>query len=313
MTKMLTCFGLLALLAGGAVADQLKVATLHPLLTDLAKRVGGDKVKVVDLMGPDGDPHKFEPSAKDLREVRGSKLFFVSGKGLEPYLPKLRNTVGANVVVEVGKTLPTLKADVLCDHGGHLHVHKGVDPHWWHSIDCWRRAARVMAKELARVDPDNKSHYDSGAKRVRAELKTLEGWVKKELQKVPKDQRVLATAHAAFGYFCNEHGWRMLPVQGLNREQVASARFVNEVATTLKEEKVRAIFPEKRSNPKMLKTLAEKVGVKMGDALIADGGGSIDGMFKHNVAALVKSLGSADSDTTKPKSKLKRRNGIRRR
>lgn len=309
--KTLSGLVFLLMMTGLAAADKLKVATLHPLLADLAKRVGGEKVQVVDLMGPDGDPHKFEPAAKDLREVRGAKLFFVSGKGLEPYLPKLRSTVGTNLVVEVGKTLPTLKADVLCDHGGHLHVHKGMDPHWWHSIDCWRRAARVMAKELARVDPGNKSHYDSRAKKVRAELATLGAWVKKELQKVPKEQRVLATAHAAFGYFCHEQGWRMLPVQGLNREQVASARFVNEVAKTLQEEKVRAIFPEKRSNPKMLKTLAESVGVKMGDALIADGGGSIDAMFKHNVTALVKSLGSAKSEKTG--SKLKRRSGIRRR
>ena len=56
---------LLGLISPLAVAAEVKVATLHPLLTDLVKQVGGDRVKVIDLLGPAGDPHKFEPNAKD--------------------------------------------------------------------------------------------------------------------------------------------------------------------------------------------------------------------------------------------------------
>ena len=122
---------------------EIKVAVLHPLLGDLVQKVGGEQVQVIDLMGPGGDPHKFEPGARELREARGAQLYFVSGKGLEPYLPKLKDAVGANRVVEVGETLPTLKAEVLCDHEGHEHVHEEVDPHWWHSIDPQRDSHRI--------------------------------------------------------------------------------------------------------------------------------------------------------------------------
>lgn len=280
---------LMALMVSGAGAAELKVATLHPLLADLVRQVGGERVEVVDLMGPDGDPHKFEPGARELKAAQDARLYFVSGKGLEPYLPKLQDIVGADRVVEVGAALPTLKATMLCDHGEHEHVHEMDDPHWWHSIGCWKRAAVGVAKSLEEVDPG--AGYMQRALQVRAELDKLDRWVRAELAKVPEDGRVLATAHAAFAYFCNEYGWRMLPVQGLNREQVAAPKFMSEVAAMIRQERIRAVFPEQHSNPKMLQTLAKDVGVKIGTPLLADGSASIEKMFRHNVSAIVAALG----------------------
>ena len=280
----------LPLLAGVAHA-KVKVAVLHPLLGDLVEKVGGEHVTVVDLMGPAGDPHKFEPGAKELRAARGSQLYFVCGKGLEPYLPKLRDTVGAERVIEVGETLPTLKAEVLCDHDGHAHLHEEDDPHWWHSIDCWRRAATRVRKELSILDAARADIYKQRAATVRKELLALQTWAGRELGKVPTEHRTLATAHAAFAYFCNEHKWKMLAVHGLNRERVDSLKFVAEVSEAIRKEKVRAVFPEQRSNPKMLRTVAEKAGVDIGDPLIADGGDSIEEMFRHNVNTIVAALG----------------------
>lgn len=282
------------LFAAFVSAAEVKVASLHPLLSDLLKRVGGERVEVVDLLGQDGDPHKFEPTAKDLQAAQGAQLYFVSGKGLEPYLGKLEDIVGKERVVEVGRDLPTLRTKFLCDHGEDVHVHEEEDPHWWHSLDCWRRAAYVVAGALGRADPEHASEYRERAKAVRKEFSQLRRWVEEQLGRVPEAQRTLATAHAAFGYFCNEYGWQMLPVQGLNREQVAAPKFVSEVAEVMRQEDVKAVFPEKRSNPKMLKTLAEGVGVPVGGALMADGGDSIEKMFRHNVAVIVAALAPPD-------------------
>ncbi len=276
---------------GSLAGAQVKVAVLHPLLADLVGKVGGERVEVVDLMGPGGDPHKFEPGAKELRQAQGAQLYFVCGKGLEPYLPKLRDAAGAQKVIEVGETLPTLKAEVLCDHDGHAHTHEEIDPHWWHSIDCWRRAATRVRKELSAIDGDNADFYRKRASQVRKELAGLRQWASAELAKVPPESRTLATAHAAFAYFCNEHKWKMLAVQGLNRERIDSPKFLAEVVDAIREEKVRALFPEKRSNPKILKTVAEGAGVLVGKPLIADGGSSIEEMFRYNVGVIVGTLG----------------------
>ena len=126
---------------------------------------------------------------------------------------------------------------------------------------------------------------------MRRELANLQRWATTELAKVPVKSRTLATAHAAFGYFCNEHGWKMLAVQGLNRERVDSPKFLAEVVSAIRKENVRALFPEQRSNPKILRTVAEGAGVAVGEPLIADGGSSIEEMFRHNVSVIVGALG----------------------
>ena len=173
------------------LSGKILIQTLHPLLTDLAERIGGEAVEVLDLAGPNHDPHSFEPGARELEGAKDAGLFLVSGKGLEPYLGKLRDLVGAERVVEVGASLPTLRMQSLCDHGTHSHLEERDDPHWWHSLDCWRRAARVVAKRFSAADPAHAGHYEARARALRAELRDLDRWVREELNTVPRQHRTL--------------------------------------------------------------------------------------------------------------------------
>jgi len=276
-------------------AAELKVAVLHPLLADIASNVGGERVEVVDLIGKTGDPHHFEPSTESLTRSEGSKLYLVAGMGLEGYLPKLKTIVGGRAtVVEVGATLPALEGECDHDHDGHDHDHKhGLDPHWWHSIDLFKRATTVVADSLATADPAGAEDFRKNAAAYRGKLDELERWTKKEIVKVPKERRHLATAHAAFNYFCKDFGFTAHPVQGINREQMPGPKELSKLIADLKEHQVAAIFPEKESNPKILQTLTKDTGIKLADPLIADGTGvaSYEEMVKHNVTAIVTALG----------------------
>ena len=280
---------LLPLICHGA---ELKVVSLHPLISDLLRHVGGDRVEVIDLLGKNGDPHSFEPKAEDLSAAGDSDLYFASGMGMETYLPKLKAVLaGKAQFVEVGKTLPPLYGS--CDHEGHGHDHAHeLDPHWWHSIDLFRRAAGVVAEELTKASPENGETFAANAAAYRAELDVLEKWVRRELAGIPKDRRTLVTAHAAFQYFCDAYGFESHSVQGLNREQMPDAVKLAELIANLKKDKVAAIFPEKESNPKMLKSLTRDTGIKLGGELIADGRGmtSYEDMMRRNVETIVAAL-----------------------
>ena len=280
---------------GPVQAAGLKVGVFHPLLVDLAKQVGGESVEVVNLAQGTADLHRFQPGPKELSRARGAQLYMVAGKGFEPYLSKIQSIVGKDRVLEVGRKIPSLtygKGSNLhaCCAGHAAHNHGGLDPHWWQSIDAWRRAATIVADEFSKRDSEHKANYAANAKAFRSRMSTLDSWAKGQLGRVPKKRRTLATAHAAFGYFCKDYGWKMLPVQGLNREQTPSPKWLGEMAAVIKKEKIIAIFPEKTHNPKVFQTLAKQTGVKVGKALIADGSGSIEGMFKHNVSVIVAAL-----------------------
>lgn len=289
--------GLVALICGmGSLqAAGLKVGVFHPLLVDLAKQVGGDAVEVVDLAQGTSDLHRFQPGPKELSKARGAQLYLVAGKGFEPYLSKVQSIVGADRVLEVGRKIPSLsygKGSQLhaCCPDDHGHDHGGIDPHWWHSVDAWRRAASIVADEFSKRDPANKALYAANAKKFRSEMDALDNWVKGQMKRVPTSRRTLATAHAAFGYLCKDNGWKMLPIQGMNREQSPSSKWLGEMAAVIRDQKVGALFPEESHNPKVFQSLAKQTGITVGKPLVADSYSSIAGMFKHNVTIIVGTL-----------------------
>ncbi len=269
-------------------AAELKIAVLHPLLGDLARQIGGSQVDVVDLIGPNGDPHHFEPKPDDLGKAQGASLYLVAGMGLESYLPKLKTIIASKAtLVEVGATLPMLH--VTADHGEHVHE---IDPHWWHSIDCFRRATGIVAAALTEASPENAAIFQKNAAFYRQQLDELEHWARHELTKIPRNKRHLATTHAAFNYFCKDFGFTAHSVQGQSHEQMPGPDELATLIAELKKNDVAAIFPEKESNPKILQTLTTDTGIRVGDALIADGTGNLSyiEMYHHNVEAIVKAL-----------------------
>lgn len=281
------------LLACMSVQAKMKVVALHPLLADLARQVGGADVEVVDLLGLNADPHTFQPTPKALAGTQGASLYLAMGKNLEPYLPKLKSIVASKaVVMEVGRNLPSLQISkgssvyACCPK----HSTGTLDPHWWHSVENWRRATNDVAKQFAALDPAHAAGYKARANHFRAVLAGLHNENKKKIASIPRNRRHLATAHAAFGYFCKEYGFKSIPVQGLNKEQSATPQYISEAITTIKANNVQAIFPEKLANQKGVESIAKNAGVKIGEPLYADNCRSIITLFQHNVDAIVSAL-----------------------
>lgn len=290
----------LALLAASSLSAPaaLKVATLHPLIADVVRTVGGDNVEVVEVLKAGGDVHHFEPGARDIAAMRGSKLIFASGKNLESYLGKLRDSVGPSVkVVEVGRPIPSLKMEpgqdvfVCCPH----HSHSAIDPHWWHSAENMRRAARVIADELAEADPANKKAYEAGAKAAGNRFMELKKWAQQQIATIPRGDRKLVTAHAAFGYFCKEFGFKSIPVLGIGRSDDVSSQYIAQAIQLIRDNKIRAVFPEDQANPKVLAEIVRSTGAQTGKPLVADGTApyahTFETMLAHNVRAIVEALG----------------------
>jgi zinc/manganese transport system substrate-binding protein len=127
-------------------------------------------------------------------------------------------------------------------------------------------------------------------------MKALQERAERELTRVPKGDRKLVTAHAAFGYFCKEFGFKTLPILGLGAEEDYSPKFVAEAIQTIRKERIRAVFPEEQANPKILKEIVRATGAKVSATpLNADGtspgaGSTFEGMLKHNVRAITAAL-----------------------
>jgi zinc/manganese transport system substrate-binding protein len=275
---------------------EIKVIALHPILGDLAKEIAGSKAEVVNLLKPGGDVHHFEPTARDVASMKGAALILASGKGIENFLGNLRDSVPGVPLVEVGRTIPSIKIEP----GSELfyccpdHTRGSIDPHWWHSAENMRRAARIVGDELAKVDPANAAAYKASATAEAAEIAGYKVWAQQQLAQIPRSDRKLVTAHAAFGYFCKEFGFKSIPVLGLSRQDEASPTYITEAVKAIRDNQIKAVFPEDQSNPKVLREIVRETGVKIGDYLVADGthpeAHTFSAMLRHNVNAIVKAL-----------------------
>lgn len=302
---------LLFSLSAGAVPlkAELSVATLHPMITDLATQVGGDKVKVVALVKPGTDPHEFSPKPDDLKKLKSVSIILASGKNMENYLGKLQDNLGAGQqLVEVGKTIPSLSekdSDALQleedadehdhDHEGHEHHHHGPDPHWWNSVKNMQRASGIVAQTFAKADPANAAVYKANAETYSDSLDDLAKWGKKEISSIPSANRKIASAHDSLAYFAKEFGFKLLAVQGFSPTVKATSSEIADVITKIKKHGIKAIFTEQGVNPKQIDEVLRETGVKKGGELVADGNGvgelaTFSASFKHNVTLLVEAL-----------------------
>ena len=289
--------GLLGILTAAlSSAAPLQVAALHPLMADLARQVGGERVTVVDLVGEGGNPHRFEPRPADLQRMQASALVLAAGKNLEPYLNRLRDTLQGVTVVEVGSTLPSLMVAKEADqpHGA-PDAAGTLDPHWWHGVENMRRAARVVALAMAAKDPAGKAIYLNNASAYGARLEQLARWARGELAKVPRAQRKLVTAHNAFAYFAKEFDFEVIAVAGLNDEQNNTPQELARTIEAVKQSGVKAIFPEFNANAKVLQSIATATATTLAAPLIADGNGTgknagFEAMIRHNVEAITQAL-----------------------
>ena len=276
-------------------AEPLKIASLNPIVSDLARQVGGADVEVFDLMPLGSNPHTFSPTPDDLKIASNAQIILAAGKGLETYLENVIQSLGDVPVFEAGRSVPSLRVEVgeifICCPA---HATGSIDPHWWHSVKNAKRAAKGIARKFAEIDARNAEAYDD---RYRAYAKTLDDlyrWAKAEIARIPRRDRELTTSHAAFGYLCREFGLRSITIQGLSTEDRPDPAYLKDVVKTLVAEDVRAVFPEDNANPKVVSSMVRETGVNVGRGLFA---GTLPptsptyvDMVRSNITTIVRSL-----------------------
>ncbi len=288
------------LMAFHSLAEPLRVASLHPLVSDIARQVGGEQVDLIELMPLDSNPHHFYPTPATLKEAAKAELVLAAGKGLEFYLDDLRESLGGGVpVIEVGRAVPSLRVEaneifVCCP----AHAQGAIDPHWWHSIKNVRRAAAFLADEFGERRPEHADTFKANYRDYAKRLDELYAWARKEVASIPRADRELTTAHAAFGYLCRELGLRSITVLGLTKETDAEPGYLKDVIQTLREQEVKAVFPEDNANPKVLESIAREAGVRIGGQLHGDMLGPHDptyeAMMRCNINTLIEGLRGQD-------------------
>jgi zinc/manganese transport system substrate-binding protein len=320
MLKLAAAVSVITLFPAGlatASAENLKVVASFSIIADFAKNVGGDRVTITTLVGPNGDAHVYEPKPADAAAVAAPDVVLVNGLQFEGFLQRLVEASGTKApVVELTKGGEVLKnaeeehhhdeaaegEAVEAGHDQHAeegheqanedahHDHGEFDPHAWQSVHNAEVYVKNIADAFCAADAAGCDTYKANAEAYSEKLEALDAEIKSAIAEIPEDKRVVITSHDAFKYFEHEYGLKFLAPEGVSTESEASAADVAALIKQIKEDKASAIFVENISNARLVEQIASETGLKVGgelysDALSDEGGPAatyID-MMRYNV------------------------------
>lgn len=283
-----------------ALAEPISVLATTTIVADSVRLVGGDRVKVEALMGAGVDPHLYKASPGDVRRLLDSTLVVYNGLHLEGKL--------GDIFEKVGKTRPTVAATdgIPRDKLRTPPEFEGnYDPHVWFDVGLWSFTLDTIRDALVKVDPAGSEVYTANAAKARKELAELDLWCKAQLSLIPRERRVLVTAHDAFGYFGRAYDVEVLAIQGVSTDSEASLRDINALTDILASKKIPAVFVESSVPHKTIEALvhgsqAKGHTVRIGGELYSDSLGEIGGhagtyadMVKFNVNTIKAALGES--------------------
>lgn len=283
-----------------AKAAPLKVVTSFSILADLVHQVGGDRVHIVNLVGPAADAHDFQPRPSDSREIANADLVLANGLGFDSWLPRLAQSAGyTGRLLTASAGVAPLTSAAEAEHG-HEHEHGDnarLDPHAWQDVSATRHYVANIAAALAQADPAGAAIYEVRAKAYDERLQRLDAEIRAAIARLPADQRKVVSSHDAFGYFSRAYGLQFIAPVGLSTHAEASAGDLARLIRQLRKEQA-PLFLETIVDQRLITRIEKESGCRIGgtlysDALSAENGpaASYEAMMRYNLKTLIAAFG----------------------
>jgi len=282
-------------------AAPFDVVVSFSILGDVVGQVGGERVRVVTLVGPDEDAHAYQARPSDARLLGAARLVVVNGLGFDTWMERLARSAGYRGTVLVASTGLKPLAEHHADGAAHGHRHDEpeIDPHAWQDVANVERYVANIAAALGAVDPDGAAVYRANAARYTGELKALDGEIRRALASVPPARRKVVTSHDAFAYFAHAYGVRFVAAAGVSNESEPSAAGMAQLIRQLRREKAAAVFVENVNDPRLAERIRQESGARLGGMLYSDALSAADGpaatylgMMRNNLDTLMAQLAS---------------------
>jgi zinc/manganese transport system substrate-binding protein len=266
--------------------DRVNVVASFSILGDFVRNVGGDRISVTTLVGPNGDVHVYAPTPADAKKIADAKLLVINGLGLEGWLPRLLQSSAS-------------KAPILTASNGIAQLKAGsdADPHAWQSVANAKIYVANIRDALGTAVPADAERFRAYAQAYLSKLDALEREVQAAISRIPPSRRKVISTHDAFGYFAAGYGVEFIAPLGVSTESEISARDIAGIITEIRTHKVPAVFLENISDPRLMQRIAAETGVRIGGTLYSDSLTDEKGdaptyidMVRHNIKTLTSAL-----------------------
>ena len=275
------------------VQDRPRAVATFSILGDFAINVGGERVELATLVGPNGDVHVFAPTPGDVKTIAAADIVFVNGLGLEGWIDRLIAASATRALVVVASWGITPRSGTRAQDRG------ASDPHAWQSVANAKLYVGNIRDGLIAIDAAEKKIFEANANTYLAKLDALDGEIRAAIEAIPSARRKVITAHSAFGYFGDAYGIEFIAPEGLSTEAEPSARDIAKLIEQIRRENVPALFLENVADSRLLQRIGAETGVRIGGRLYSDALSPPDGpaasyieMMRSNLRELTRALTS---------------------
>lgn len=285
----------------GDTNGTIQIVTTTAQIGEPLEVIGGDRVEVTSLMGPGVDPHLYEATQGDIQTLDDAEMVFYNGLNLEGNM--------GEIFVQMQQSKPTVAiAESIADSNLLEDEDGAVDPHIWFDITLWKEALNNAVEEMKDYSPENADYFEENKQNYFAELDDLESYASETLAKIPEAQKVLVTAHDAFGYLGQSFDVDVVGLQGLSTEDEVGISDIQSTVDLLIENQIPAVFVESSINEDTIQAVidgAAEAGleVKLGGELFSDAMGEAGtdkgtylGMYRHNVDTIYQALSGEEEE-----------------
>ena len=293
----------LAALPAAAMAEPLKVVATFSIIGDMARQVGGDRIDLTVLVGPNGDAHVYEPKPQDAARIGAAEVVLANGLKFEGFINRVVEASGTKApVVELTKGVTPIEAGAD-EHGHEAEAghegddHGAFDPHAFQSVPNAIIYVANIADALCAADAAGCDSYKANAAAYTEALKALDAELRADVAAIPEGKRTIITSHDAFGYFAREYGITFLAPEGISTDAEASAADVAKLIDQVREDSASAVFVENVSNPRLIEQIAKETGLKVGGALYSDALSAADGpastyvdLMRYNIRTIAGAI-----------------------
>ncbi len=243
--------------AAGQAVPTIAVSILPQ--SEFVARIGGDRVRILTLVGPGASPHSYEPTPRQMAELSGASIWFSIGVEFEnALLPKVKSLYPKLRIVNSAKgvafrTLETHTDAAAPDaHAGE----GGIDPHVWLGLDAVRLQLATIRDALIEFKPANAAYFRANHDTYRREIDALFADLSKQL--APLRGATAYVYHPSFGYFLDNFGIRQEAVEVGGKEPTQKTLAL--LIKNAKADGAKVIFVQKQFSSAAAQTVAAAIG-----------------------------------------------------
>ncbi len=238
--------------------SKLQVVVSFTPLKEFAEAIGKDKIEVTTVVPEGVEPHDFDLTIKDMKNIGSANLFVYSGFGMETWVDKTLTAIDNKdlAVVNSSKGITPLKNPT-----GEVQESGQYDPHIWLSLKDAKIQTKNIKDALVKADKKNEKFYEKNYLEFSDQLDKLYSEYKVKFQGLPNKNFV--TGHAAFGYLCRDFGLKQNSIESVFGGGEPTPQTLKKLVDLCKKDKIKVIFMEQLASPRVSETLAQSVGAKV--------------------------------------------------